>query len=182
MATATLNSVQVAQSFGLYLRQKGSRYWACCPLHDEKTASMCFFPDGKWHCFGCGRHGDAADLYAALKGVPLAEALKAVNGDSLRPKQKSGVTAAELKRIVDQWKGLLWGMACGAIHSAEAIIDDPDSSEDAVWNAVELKAKATDFLNALEAAEPADLVRWYLDRHERQKGSKDGLQQRNAGI
>ena len=182
MATTTLSSVEVAQSCGLYLRQKGSRFWACCPFHDEKTASMCFFPDGKWHCFGCGKHGDAADLYAALRGVPLGEALRAVNGDAVRSKPNTGITGAELKRRVEGWKGCLWSMACGAVHAADAVIDDPKTPEEELWKAVDLKAKATDFLNALECAQPADLVRWYLARKDKQEGTEDGLQSRNAGI
>lgn len=182
MATATLDSVSVARNCGLYLRQKGSRFWACCPFHEEKTASMCFFPDGKWHCFGCGKHGDAADLYAALQGVSLAEALRAVNGGAPIQKKREGVTAAELKRRVDQWKGGLLSVAFVAIHSANAIIESPHSSEEAVWNAVEARAKAEDFANALDNAEPADLVRWFLNWQDKQKGSKHGLQHRNAGI
>lgn len=182
MAATTLDSVRVAQTSGLHLAQKGNRYWACCPLHGEKTPSLCFFPDGKWHCFGCGKHGDAADLYAALRGVPLGEALQAVNGGTYRPKLKDGITAAELKRRIDGWKGRLWAIACMLLHRANSIIDDPATSEDALWNAVDLKAKAIDFLNALECAQPAELVRWYLDRKNRQEGHDDGLQYRDSGI
>ncbi len=32
-----------------------------CPFHVEKTPSMTV-RDGKYHCFGCGKSGDADDL------------------------------------------------------------------------------------------------------------------------
>ena len=67
-------ALEIAQAYGLPLKQKGSKHWACCSIHGEKTPSLCFFPDGRWYCFGCHQHGDAADLYAAMYGVTLAEA------------------------------------------------------------------------------------------------------------
>lgn len=77
-----MTALDVAAGYGLPLRQKGSKYWACCPLHGEKTPSLCFFPDGRWYCFGCHQYGDAVDLYAALYDVPTRDALRIVKGDS----------------------------------------------------------------------------------------------------
>ena len=31
---------------------------ALCVFHSERTASMRFWPNGSWHCFGCGNGGD----------------------------------------------------------------------------------------------------------------------------
>ena len=47
-----------------------------CPFHDEKTPSFHVRPSvGRWHCFGCGRGGDAVDLLAQARGMaPLAAA------------------------------------------------------------------------------------------------------------
>jgi putative DNA primase/helicase len=43
-----------------------------CPLpgHDDSSPSFYLYPDGHAYCFGCGWHGDAVDLWAALKGFP----------------------------------------------------------------------------------------------------------------
>jgi len=31
-----------------------------CPFHDDGTPSLAVTPDnGRWHCFGCGKGGDA---------------------------------------------------------------------------------------------------------------------------
>ena len=64
-----ISAADVARREGLHLRRRGAKEWACCPLHGEKTASLCFYEDGRWYCFGCHRHGDAVDLYAALQQV-----------------------------------------------------------------------------------------------------------------
>lgn len=51
-----------------------------CPLHQDTNPSFVIYPDGKWRCYGCGAHGDALDLYAALHNVPLADAVAALGG------------------------------------------------------------------------------------------------------
>ena len=34
----------------------------CCPFHNDMTPSLHIFDDGKWKCFGCGKHGDVLDF------------------------------------------------------------------------------------------------------------------------
>lgn len=160
-----LDSLSVARNYGLVIRQKGYRYWACCPLHGEKTPSLCFFPDGRWHCFGCGAHGDAADLYAALYGVSLAEALRICRGENHASKAKRP-TAADLHRKLDGWKAAKWTEACKELHTATAVMIElekrqaPDQLSDvaAFWEAAERLAVAKDILALLESATPALLL------------------------
>ena len=45
------------------LRRSGASLKANCPLHDDGTPSFVVFPDGKWRCFGCGKHGDVLDFF-----------------------------------------------------------------------------------------------------------------------
>ncbi|MCI5956592.1 MAG: CHC2 zinc finger domain-containing protein [Clostridiales bacterium] len=156
-----MTALDVAAGYGLPLRQKGARYWARCPLHGEKTASLCFFPDGRWYCFGCHRHGDAADLYAALYGVPLAEALRAVKGTE-RPRGPYKPTAAELRRRVEDWKGERWAEACEQKHAARAImmmLEKEGAGLDSYWRAARQAGDAEDALNLLESATPAQLLK-----------------------
>lgn len=48
-----------------------------CPLHGEKTGSFTWYKrQNKWHCFGCGKNGDAIDLYMALNNVPFTKAVR----------------------------------------------------------------------------------------------------------
>ena len=160
-----MTALEIAQAYGLPLKQKGSKHWACCPIHGEKTPSLCFFPDGRWYCFGCHQHGDAADLYAAMYGVTLAEALKVIKGESSRcsPDQSRRQTAAQLRRKVEAWKNNRWAEACRQKHHAQQVIEQLEaqySSEILMnWEAVDQKATAEDSLNLLECASPAQLVR-----------------------
>lgn len=158
---------EVARAAGLHLRQNGSRFWTCCPIHGEKEASMCFFPDGRFHCFGCGAHGDAADLYAALHGVSLAEALRIVKGESYTTKPRTP-TAADLRRTLDEWRGRKWAEACRELHAAQAIMTQMEQrytpeelmQNELFWEAAERKATANDILNLLDSASMAQLLKW----------------------
>lgn len=50
---------------------------ACCPFHEEHTASFKIFDEGqKWKCFGCGKSGDLIDLVAEVSGISNDEAIK----------------------------------------------------------------------------------------------------------
>lgn len=45
------------------LKRVGSGWRGLCPFHNEKTPSFCVSDKaGLWHCFGCGRGGDAIGL------------------------------------------------------------------------------------------------------------------------
>ncbi|HJS58441.1 MAG TPA: CHC2 zinc finger domain-containing protein [Vicinamibacteria bacterium] len=49
----------VIAEHGIELRRKGRVVVACCPFHEEKTASFTVTPSkGLYHCFGCGAGGD----------------------------------------------------------------------------------------------------------------------------
>lgn len=158
------SALEVARAAGLELRQRGGRYWACCPLHGEKTPSFCIFQDGKWKCFGCGAHGDAADLYAALHGVSLAEALRTCKGELRQEKRPS---AHELRLVCEEWRSRKWAEACEVLHAAQGLMDElerklPPSvliDNSAFWDAAAAKAHANDTLNMLESMTPEQMLR-----------------------
>ena len=56
------------------LQQKGRRYWANCPFHQEKTASM-VVDENRFHCFGCGADGDIFELAKKIWSVGFADAV-----------------------------------------------------------------------------------------------------------
>lgn len=153
-----LDSLAVARTAGLNVQCKGSRWWTCCPLHNERTPSFCIFPDGRFKCFGCGANGDAADLYAALYHVPLGEALRVVHGENWRPQPRKP-DGHDLRRAVEAWKGERWREACAEKHAAWAIIKESTDNEK-FWQAVADEATANDKLNLLDAATPRQLVGW----------------------
>ncbi len=61
----------------LDLRKKGVNHWASCPFHSERSASFCVTPSrNTWHCFGCGKHGDAVAFLMEHKAMSFVEALE----------------------------------------------------------------------------------------------------------
>jgi hypothetical protein len=73
---------QFCRARGMELRRNGpSGQFVClCPFHSEKTASFTIFPDNRARCFGCGWHGDVADLELALAGGSLMDAVARIDG------------------------------------------------------------------------------------------------------
>ncbi len=59
------------------LTRAGRSYKGLCPFHQEKTPSFVVFPDSQnFHCFGCGKGGDAFTFYMGQENVEFKEALQ----------------------------------------------------------------------------------------------------------
>jgi len=59
------------------LRKRGGRYTGLCPFHQEKTPSFSVDPaKGFWHCFGCGKGGDAFNFIMQLERLNFPEAVE----------------------------------------------------------------------------------------------------------
>ncbi len=59
------------------LKRRGRDFWAPCPFHADKTPSFKVSPEKqKFHCFGCGEHGDALDFIMKRHEVSFKDALK----------------------------------------------------------------------------------------------------------
>ena len=57
--------------------QKGGRYWACCPFHQEKTPSFTVDPNkGFFHCFGCKAGGNVFNFIAQMENISYFDAVK----------------------------------------------------------------------------------------------------------
>lgn len=67
-----------AAEYGVELNSHG---YACCPFHNEKTGSFKVYPDGTYHCFGCGAHGDVIDFVARMENIGFNEACKRLGGE-----------------------------------------------------------------------------------------------------
>ena len=157
-----LSAAQVAQAAGVQLRRRGSREWACCPLHREKTPSMCFYPDGRFYCFGCQAHGDGADLYAALHGVGLKEALRAV-GKELP--QRGPSPGQRLRQQVEAWARAYRDDLCRELHAWNAYLDAMPEGE-LVWQAVQRREDLERALDELQDADPATLTRLWKEANQ----------------
>jgi DNA primase len=68
--------VSIASNY-LHLEQKGRRFWACCPFHNEKTPSFSINnDDGIYHCFGCKESGDVIKFVQKMENVDFMDAVK----------------------------------------------------------------------------------------------------------
>ena len=68
--------VELVSSYVPNLKRTGRSFKGLCPFHQEKTPSFVVFPDTQgFHCFGCGKGGDAFSFYMAHEHVEFREAL-----------------------------------------------------------------------------------------------------------
>ncbi len=59
------------------LNMRGGRYWACCPFHNEKTASFSVTPEkGFFYCFGCHVGGNVFKFLSLIENITYFEAVK----------------------------------------------------------------------------------------------------------
>jgi len=59
------------------LKKAGRDYTACCPFHQEKTASFTVSPSKQfYHCFGCGAHGNAIGFLMNYDHLDFVETVK----------------------------------------------------------------------------------------------------------
>lgn len=51
------------------------RSYVNCPLHNEKTPSFVWYEkENRFHCFGCGEHGDIIDLVMKMNNIDFKQA------------------------------------------------------------------------------------------------------------
>lgn len=73
--------------YGITADKKG---FARCPFHNEKTASFRAYPDGTFHCFGCGAHGDVITFVMKMCNISFHDTCAQLDGD---------ITYSEQRRI-----------------------------------------------------------------------------------
>lgn len=80
------------------LKKRGGRYTGLCPFHQEKTPSFSVDPQkGFWHCFGCGKGGDAFNFIMQLEHLSFPEAVE-------RLAERAGVRPVETTTYAPQRK------------------------------------------------------------------------------
>ena len=74
-----LDAAQIVDVVGDFvtLKKRGANHMACCPFHNEKTASFVVSPSkGIYKCFGCGKSGTAVSFIMEHESLSYTEALK----------------------------------------------------------------------------------------------------------
>lgn len=83
-----INLLYMCQEKGMVLKRIGISYQALCPFHEETNPSFTIYPDkNRYHCFGCGKHGDVIDFVMESDGISFPEALRKLcnKGDICMP-------------------------------------------------------------------------------------------------
>ena len=92
------------------LKQKGRRFWGCCPFHNEKTPSFSVDSESQlYYCFGCHKGGTALNFVMEMERMDFQEAVKHL---AERPhmelpeaaparNDKTSVTSQERERIYE---------------------------------------------------------------------------------
>lgn len=101
-----LNIVDLIGEY-VQLQKAGSSWKARCPFHNEKTPSFTVSEEKQfWHCFGCGKGGDAFAFLMEIEGLEFREVLENLaerTGVTL-PKyqgEKSSVNGNKLREILE---------------------------------------------------------------------------------
>lgn len=78
-AVKQISCNDAAQHLGLKGRRTsaGQGRW-CCPFHEDSHPSMaCYDSTNRYYCFTCHANGDAANLFAKVRGLSQLEAARA---------------------------------------------------------------------------------------------------------
>lgn len=80
----------------LALKRRGATLVGLCPFHMERTPSFAVYPDEqRFHCFGCGAHGDIFDFLQAHEGLDIRAAAERLTGGNFPAMSEARV--AELR-------------------------------------------------------------------------------------
>ena len=110
---ATADIVDVV-SKTVELKKRGRNFFGLCPFHDEKTPSFSVAPDkGIYHCFGCGKGGNAVNFIIENEKLSFVEAIQQLGQQLGIPVEFSG--GGESKNLFDSLYSI-HDLAAGLYH------------------------------------------------------------------
>ena len=170
---------EAAQRLGLRGSRSGNGRgrWSC-PMHRDNTPSMwCYDDKNNFHCFSCGRHGDATDLYAMAMGLSAFEAARQVCEDfglvwervrtkpeEWQPPREPSDAARNIISLCKAWKSLAMKVAWEEMDRAAQRLDELKTPEHPGWNAnLMLAVQFQDEYNRYRCMEVCDLLETMKD-------------------
>jgi DNA primase len=106
------------------LKKQGRYLKGLCPFHQEKTPSFVVYPDqGTFHCFGCGKSGDAFTWLQEREHLDFGEALRrlADRAGVQLPERTAKPPDPEATAAVD-------ALAAAAAWYHEQLLQSPDAA------------------------------------------------------
>jgi len=83
------------------LKVSGNKLRGRCPFpdHQDDTPSFYIYPDERFYCFGCRRHGDVTDFWASSKGIEpgIAAALDLARECGVEPPERDPETQRKVQ-------------------------------------------------------------------------------------
>ncbi|HEU5443000.1 MAG TPA: DNA primase, partial [Steroidobacteraceae bacterium] len=106
------------------LKKAGREYKACCPFHDEKTASFWVSPEKQfYHCFGCGAHGTVLRFLMEHDRMAFPDAVEELAGRlGLEVPREAGSQSPQARRNADSLYELMARVA--RLYSETLIRDE----------------------------------------------------------
>jgi len=80
-----IDIAQIIEASGVELRRCGNHLAGVCPFHADKDPSMHVYPDGHFHCFGCGARGDVIDYVKMKYGLSFPDAKRQLGLSDEKP-------------------------------------------------------------------------------------------------
>lgn len=99
-----MNSMpDVMSRYGVRINPRG---YCCCPFHNEKTASMKVWSN-RYHCFGCGEHGDIFSFVMKMDGCDFPTAYQTLGGvyehdEKGRQKARENIRSRDMERRFEE--------------------------------------------------------------------------------
>lgn len=164
---------------GLELKQRGRYHWACCPFHNEKTASLKIDMERQsFYCFGCQAHGDIIEFVMRYKNLLFLDALTylGINTDRPSPEALQAIKRqrekAEIVRRFRQWSANYHETLCDlyrGLQTAKGKVKTMADAELLAW-AYRSEPLWEYRLDILEGRDDAAKYELYKEVKENEKG------------
>lgn len=113
-AIRAANPLPAIVATSVKLQRAGNEWKGCCPFHPDRSPSFTIFADGdRFHCFGCGAHGDVLDYVARLHRTGMVEAARLLCAGDLPKVEIARLTPAERASRTPEAQAI-WEMAIPA--------------------------------------------------------------------
>src|SRR5690348_4993246 len=85
------------------LKKGGANFMGLCPFHAEKSPSFSVSPAKQfYHCFGCGKSGDAIRFLTEYAGMTFVEAVEDLAGQYGMQVPEDDTSPQERERLAKQ--------------------------------------------------------------------------------